>query len=96
MAVSKLAAVCMKCTSVCEFQHESNMIFVSVQPSSTFDHTVRGALSAPSTSRAQAPGFATQDRAKVRDSNAAKDNTQDMEANSENLLRKECQGCSKV
>ncbi len=56
----------------------------------TFDHTVRGALSPPHTSRA--PGFATQDR----DSNAAQGNTRDMEAISANLLRTECQGCSET
>ncbi len=43
-----------------------------------FDHTVRGALSPPHTSRA--PGFATKDQASARDSNAAQGNTQDMEA----------------
>ncbi len=56
-----------------------------------FDHTVRGALSPPHTSRA--PGFATQDHAQARVSNAAQGNTQDMEATSANLLGKECQGC---
>ena len=59
-----------------------------------FDHTVRGALSPPHTSRA--PGFATQDHARARDSNAAQGNTQDMEATLANLLRKECQGCSEA
>ncbi len=59
-----------------------------------FDHTVRGALSTPHTSRA--PGFATQDHARARDFNTAQGNTQDMEATLANLLRKECQGCSEV
>jgi hypothetical protein len=59
-----------------------------------FDHTVRGALSPPNTSRA--PGFATQDHAQARDSNAAQGNTQDMEATSANQFRKECQGCSEA
>jgi hypothetical protein len=59
-----------------------------------FDHTVRGALSPPHTSRA--PGFAAQDHARARDSNAAQGNTQDMEATLANLLRKECQGCSEA
>jgi hypothetical protein len=59
-----------------------------------FDHTVRGALSPPHTSRA--PGFATKDQASARDSNAAQRNTQDMEATLANLLRKECQGCSET
>jgi hypothetical protein len=59
-----------------------------------FDHTVRGALSRPHNSRA--PGSATLDHARVRDSNAAQGNTQDMEATSVNLSRKECQGCSET
>ncbi len=59
-----------------------------------FNHTLRGALSPPHTSRA--PGFATQDRDQARDSNAAQGNTQDVEATSANLLRKECQGCSEA
>ncbi len=59
-----------------------------------FYHTVRGALSPPHTSRA--PGFATQDHAQARDSNAAQGNTQDMEATSGNVLMKECQGCSET
>ncbi len=46
-----------------------------------FDHNVRGAFSPPLTPRA--PGFATQDHAQARDSNAAQDNTQNMEATSE-------------
>ncbi len=53
-----------------------------------FDHTVRGAFSPPQASKA--PGFATQDHAQARDLNAAQGNTQDMEANLKNLLRKEC------
>jgi hypothetical protein len=48
-----------------------------------FDHTVWGALSPTHTSRA--PGFATQDHARARDSNAAQGNAQDMEATSANL-----------
>jgi hypothetical protein len=48
-----------------------------------FDHTVRGARFPPHTSRA--PGFATQDHARVRDSNAAQGNAQDMEATLANL-----------
>jgi hypothetical protein len=56
-----------------------------------FDHAVRGALY-----NARAPGFATHDHAQARDSNAAQGNTQDMEATSANLLRKDCQGCSKA
>ncbi len=59
-----------------------------------FDHTVRGALSPSHTSRA--PAFATQDHARARDSNAAQGNTQDTEATSANLFRKECQGCSQA
>ncbi len=59
-----------------------------------FDRTARGALSTPHTSRA--PGFATQDHAQARDSNAAQSNTQDIEATSANLFRKECQGCTKA
>ncbi len=72
-----------------------------------FDHTVRGALSPPHTSRA--PGFGTKDQASARDSNAAQGNTSliafakvasmswvYMEATLANLLRKECQGCSKA
>jgi hypothetical protein len=59
-----------------------------------FDHTVRGALSPPHTSRAL--GFATQDYARARVSNAAQGNSQDMEATLANLLGKECQGCSEA
>ncbi len=59
-----------------------------------FDHNLRGALSPPHTSRA--PGFATQDQASARDSNAAQGNTQDMEATLANPLRKEWQGCSEA
>ncbi len=59
-----------------------------------FDHTVRGALSPPHTARA--PGFATQDHARARVSNAAQGDTQDMEATLANLLRKECLGCSEI
>ena len=59
-----------------------------------FDHTVRSALSPPHTSRA--PGFATQDHARARDSNAAQGYTQDMEATLGNLFRKECRGCGEA
>ena len=59
-----------------------------------FDRTFLGVLSPPHTSRA--PGFATQDHARARDSNAAQGNTQDTEATLANLLRKECQGCSET
>ncbi len=59
-----------------------------------FDNTVQGALSPPYPSRA--PGFATQDHARARDSNAARGNTLDMDATLANLLRKECQGCSEA
>ncbi len=47
------------------------------------DRTVRCALSPPHTSRA--PGFAAQDHARARDSNAAQGNTQDKEATLANL-----------
>ncbi len=59
-----------------------------------FDHTVRGAVSPPHNSKAL--GFATQDHARARDSNAAQGNTQDIEATSANLLRNECQGCNET
>ncbi len=59
-----------------------------------FDHTVQGAFSPPHTSRA--PGFATQDHAQARDSNAVQGNTQAMEATFANLLRKECRGCNET
>ncbi len=59
------------------------------------DHTVQGALPPPRTS-SRTPGFATQDLAQARDSNAAQCNNQDMEATSVNQLRKECQGCSEA
>ncbi len=58
------------------------------------DHTVRGVLSPPYTSRAL--GFATQDHAQARDSNAAQGNTQDMKATLAILLRKECKGCNET
>ncbi len=74
------------------------LIFVSVLASTDFrvrvailDHTVRGAFSPPHT--ASAPGFATQDHAQARDSNAAQSDTQDKEATLANLFGKECQGC---
>ena len=47
------------------------------------DHTVRGTLSTLHNSTA--PGFATQDHARARDSNAVQGNTQYMEATSANL-----------
>ncbi len=56
------------------------------------DLSVRDALLKTS----RAPGFATQDHAEARDSNAAQGNTQDMYAISANLSRKECQGCSEA
>ena len=65
----------------------------SVSQKLLFTYT-RGILSPPHTSRA--PGFASQDHAQARDSNAAQGNTQDMEATLANLLRKECQGCSET
>jgi hypothetical protein len=51
--------------------------------SDILNQTIRCALSAPHTSRA--PGFATQDIAQARHSNAALGNNQDMEATSVNL-----------
>ncbi len=65
------------------------MIFVSVQPSSTTLFRVPFLIPTLQGRRAQ-----QLDRA--RGSNAAKGNTQDMEATSENLFRKECQGCSET
>ncbi len=58
------------------------------------DHTVPEALSPPHASRA--PGSATQDHAQARASNAAQGNTQEMEATSANLFRKECQHCGET
>jgi hypothetical protein len=58
------------------------------------DHTIRGALSPPNTSRV--PGSATQCHAQARDSNAAQGNTQDRKATLAYLLRKECHGCSEA
>ncbi len=74
----------------------ANLSLVSdyfLERAAILDHTVQDALSPPHTSRA--PGLATQDRAQAR-TNAAQGNTQDMEATSANLLRKECQGCSEA
>ncbi len=45
-----------------------------------FDSTIRGAYH-----KSREAGFATQDHAQARDSNAAQGNTQDMEATSANL-----------
>ncbi len=62
----------------------------------TFDHTVRGALSPPHTSRA--PGFATQDHARVGDSNAAQ-GTRLHPGHGGHFgkpVRRECQGCSEA
>jgi hypothetical protein len=81
------------------FRNICNMIPQSLQlefceHAAIFDHTVRGALSPPHTSRAL--GFVTQDHAQARDSSAAQSNTRDMKATSANLLRKECQSCSEA